>query len=166
MSNLSVRTLFSFALVAVVGLAGRSVGQPATEKKTTDLAHQQHYWDCAKACDDCARMCDACGAHCAKMVAEGNKGHEETMRTCQDCASVCRAAGAVTARTGPFSHVICTACAEVCKKCGDACTKHAAHDNIMKKCADECVACEKACREMLKYTHHESGTGTGGNRDK
>ena len=41
--------------------------------------------------------------------------------------------------------------------CGDACEKHA-HDEVMKKCADECRKCEKACHEMLKHVgHHHDG---------
>ena len=150
------RTLAGLAAAAALGLAGWSAAQEKTADRPAaggkEGAHQQHYWDCAKACDDCARMCDACGAHCTNLVAQGHKEHLETVRTCQDCADVCRAAGAVTARTGPFSDAICTACADACKRCGDACEKHGAHDPIMKKCADECKRCEQACREMLKHT--------------
>jgi hypothetical protein len=137
-------------LVAALGLAGRAAAQDTARK--TDPAHQQHYWDCAKACDDCSRVCEACGTHCAQLVADGQKNHLKTVQTCQDCASICKAAGAVTARTGPFSDLVCQACADACKRCGAACNEHAAHDPIMKKCADECAACEKACREMLKMT--------------
>ena len=36
--------------------------------------HDDHYMNCAKACDDCGRICDACGGHCAKLLAEGQKG--------------------------------------------------------------------------------------------
>lgn len=122
----------------------------AADPKATLLLHQQHYWDCAKACDDCARMCDACGAHCLHLVADGRKEHMETARSCQDCASICRAAGSVTARSGPFSDTICTACADACKRCGDACDKHK-DDQMMKNCAAECRKCEQACREMLKH---------------
>jgi hypothetical protein len=158
------RLLTAVAVAAALGLAGRTVAQdtktgdrPAAKG---DAAHLQHYWDCAKACDDCSRMCDACGAHCTDLVAGGQKGHLETVKTCQDCADVCRAAGAVTARAGPFTGAICTACADACKGCGDACEKHAEHDPIMKRCAEECRKCEQACRDMLKHV----GRGTGAER--
>ena len=146
------RPLAGLAAAALIGLAGWTTAQDKAGGK--EGSHQQQYWDCAKACDDCARMCDACGNHCANLVAQGQKHHLETLKTCQDCADVCRAAGAVTARTGPFSDAICTACADACKRCGEACEKHGAGDPIMKKCADECKRCEQACRDMLKHTGH------------
>lgn len=104
---------------------------------------------CAKACDDCERMCEMCSAHCAKMIADGNKDHLHTLRLCQDCAAICQSASRVASKDGPLSDVVCTACADACKRCGDACEKHAS-DPIMKRCAEECRTCEKACREMVK----------------
>lgn len=138
---------------ACVVLAGWSSAEDRTKSSDSKEGNvqKQHYWDCAKACDDCGRMCEACGVHCTQLVADGHKEHMETVRTCQDCASICIAAGSVTARTGPFSDTICTACADACKRCGDACAKHASHDAIMKNCAEECRKCETACRDMLKH---------------
>jgi hypothetical protein len=116
--------------------------------------HDEHFMECAKACDDCGRICDACGAHCAKLITEGKKEHLKTLKTCQDCASVCSAASCVVARTGPFSDLICTACADSCKRCGDECAK-SGEDRMMKQCADECRKCEKACRDMLKHVQQK-----------
>ena len=130
-----------------------SADEKAKPGAKEDFRHSQHFWDCAKACDDCARVCDACSAHCVNLVADGKKEHLDTVRTCQDCATVCSAAATVTARTGPYSDAICTACADVCKRCGDACEKFK-DDPMMKNCLDECRKCEKACREMLKHTGH------------
>ena len=106
---------------------------------------------CAKACNDCARQCDTCAAHCANLLAEGRKEHLQTLRLCQDCATLCQAAGSITARDGPMSNLICAACADACKLCGDECLKHPA-DPTMKRCAEECHKCEKACRDMVKQT--------------
>jgi hypothetical protein len=108
------------------------------------------FLECAKVCDDCGRACDTCGAHCANLMAEGQKQHLQTLRTCQDCAAICSSASCVVAKSGPFSDLVCTACAEACKRCAEACQKHAEHDPIMKQCADECKRCEKSCRDMLK----------------
>jgi hypothetical protein len=91
------------------------------------------------------------------MLAEGKKEHLETLKTCSDCATICSAASCVVAKAGPMSDLICTACAETCKRCGDACEKHAA-DPIMKQCATECRECEKACREMLKHAKVGGGS--------
>ena len=49
-------------------------------------------------------------------------------------ARFCSAAGCITAKEGPFSDLICTACAGACKRCGDACEKHGANDPLMKQC--------------------------------
>ena len=86
------------------------------------------------------------------MVVDGHKEHLETVRTCVDCATICASASAIVSKYGPFSDLICTACADACKRCGDACEKHGGDDPVMKACAAECRKCEKACREMLKHT--------------
>ena len=135
-------------LVLALGLTARAADQP---KPADHDHHAGAFMDCAKACDDCGRTCNACGSHCAQLVADGKKEHMTTLKTCQDCATVCSAASCITARQGPFSAAICTACADACKQCGDACNKFK-DDAMMKQCADECAKCEKACREMLKHT--------------
>lgn len=145
-------------LFAAALFAGSMVA--ADDKRSPGAGDEKHaavFMECAKACDDCKRSCDMCGAHCAKLVAEGQKMHLETMRTCQDCAALCSAASCIVAKHGPFSDVACTACADACKRCGDACEKHASHDKVMKQCAEECRKCEKACREMVKHAAPAGG---------
>ena len=115
--------------------------------------HNEHFMQCAKACDDCGRTCDACSAHCLKLVAEGKKEHLKTLQLCQDCATACRASSSIVARQGPCSGMICTACADCCKMCAEACEKFT-DDPTMKHCAEECRKCEKSCREMLKHLEH------------
>jgi hypothetical protein len=133
-------------LLSLLSITALTVSQG----RAADDKHSKHYMDCAKACDDCARICDACAAHCIKMVADGRKEHLRTARSCCDCAVVCRAAASITAHMGVYSETICTACADVCKRCGEECEKFK-DDDMMKKCAEECRNCEKACREMLKH---------------
>lgn len=146
-------TLFASALTGLLALSGAT---PADDKKAPAGGdkHAAMFAECAKACDDCARKCDECAAHCAKLIAGGDKHHLATLKTCQDCAAICRAASSIVSKQGPFSDIICTACADACKKCGDACEKHGGDDPMMKACAAECRKCEKACREMLKHTGH------------
>lgn len=146
-----MRKLFAASLGACAAAAVLS-GLPLTADEPPGHKDHHHamFMDCAKACGQCALACDACSAHCAHMVADGKKDHFKTLRTCQDCAAICGTAACVTAKAGPFSDLICTACAEACKRCGDACAKHA-HDEMMNKCAEECRRCEKACRDMLKH---------------
>ncbi|HLJ96821.1 MAG TPA: four-helix bundle copper-binding protein [Gemmataceae bacterium] len=116
-------------------------------------AHSEAYEHCAKACNDCQRSCDACATHCVHLVAQGVKEHLQTLQTCQDCANVCTSAAQIVARQGPFSDVICRACAEACARCGKTCEQHA-NDKMMKQCADECRRCEQVCRDMLQHTGH------------
>lgn len=144
----------SFAVAGTAVSVGGVVPQDPPPAKGTPAidGHMSAFMDCARACDDCARICNMCAAHCTKMVADGKKGHLETVRTCADCASMCTAASAIVIKCGPFSDLICTACADACKRCGDVCAKHAEHDAIMKRCAEECKKCEKACRGMMKQT--------------
>jgi hypothetical protein len=155
-----MRTKTTLACAAMVAAgaawAFAAANQPASQKTAAGGEHAHHdeaFLACAQACDDCARLCDACTSHCAHMVAEGHKAHFTTLRTCQDCADFCQAASQIVAKQGPFSDLICTACADACKRCGDACAKFP-DDPMMKQCADECRKCEKACRDMLKHAAH------------
>ncbi|MFO0808635.1 MAG: four-helix bundle copper-binding protein [Gemmataceae bacterium] len=142
----------SFAAAAAIATFAIVNGLPliAEEPRGSKDGHHAAYMECAKECGQCALACDACSAHCAMMVADGKKDHLKTLQTCQDCAAICGSAACITARTGPYSDLICTACAEACKRCGDACETQS-HDAMMKKCADHCRQCEKACRDMLKH---------------
>jgi len=72
---------------------------------------------------------------------------------------VCVAAGRILARRGPFSLLICDACAEACARCGANCEQHAS-DPVMAACARACRDCEKACRDMLKYRSSGKSTKT------
>jgi hypothetical protein len=157
----SLRVLGLLAVsFAVAGTAISVGGKPPAEAPTTAQPaatqpvdpHMSAFMDCAKECDDCARNCNMCAAHCTKMVADGKKEHLDNVRTCIDCATICTSASAIVIKSGPFTDLICTACADACKRCGDTCAKHAEHDPIMKRCMDECRKCEKACRTMLKNT--------------
>jgi hypothetical protein len=147
MSKLSVLILLGAAiLIPLAGTPSTADSQTVAARDTHDAAYQA----CAKACGECALACDTCGSHCAKMVAEGKKEHFKTLQTCQDCAAFCGTAACITARSGPFADLICKACAEACKRCGDECDRFKS-DSVMKKCADECRKCEKECQTMLKH---------------
>jgi hypothetical protein len=140
----------AFGLTAVALSVGVAVTAANQEPKGKHDAHAAHFIECAKACHSCALLCDTCATHCTNLIAAGHKEHVATLQTCQDCSSVCASAANITAKAGPFSDLICKACADACKRCGDACAKFP-NDEHMKKCADECYKCEKACREMLTH---------------
>jgi hypothetical protein len=151
--------LLAFVLVGSLFATGAAVPAkqklpvppvPVPQKGPDGVDPKMPYFQvCAKECDDCARSCNTCAAHCAKMLADGRKEHLDTLKLCQDCATLCTAASQVVAKDGPTSDLICTACAEACKRCGDACEAQAG-DPILKQCAEECRKCEKVCRAMAK----------------
>lgn len=137
---------FSVALVALACLVipSLALGQEGGVKPS------KHHLECAEACNECQEICDQCVAHCAAMLRDGKKEHLETLRTCQDCAEVCAAAARIVAQGGPFSDLICQACADACNRCGKACQQFK-DDKLMQACAEECFECEKECRAMLKH---------------
>jgi hypothetical protein len=141
--------LTGLLVVLGAGSAQEVAGQAGGKKG--DRGQESHYQHCAKACNDCEQICSACATHCAKLIAQGKKDHLKTLQTCQDCATHCAAAACITARQGPFADLICTACVEACKRCGDACAQYK-DDPTMRRCAEECHRCEQACREMLRHT--------------
>jgi hypothetical protein len=159
--------VFRLAAVAAFAAVGLAAATQPPERKTARQVKGRDmrggpYEQCARACNDCQRACDLCADHCGEMLAKGHgdekdhKSHSHhltTLRTCRDCATHCAAAAQVVARHGPFSDLICTACAEACKRCGDAC-EQGGDDPTMKRCAEECKRCEQACRDMLKHTGH------------
>jgi hypothetical protein len=129
------------------------VAYTSAQDKAKHDQHAAHFVQCANECADCAVVCDSCATHCANLIAQGHKEHLKTLQTCQDCSSICESAADITAKGGPFSDLICQACAEACKRCGDACAQFP-NDEHMKKCADQCRKCEKACRDMLQHIGH------------
>lgn len=145
------------------GLAGVSAAAMAAlpglvraQERDAHAGHGGMHIKCAEACNDCQRECDACSNHCAKMLADGQKAHLETLHTCQDCADLCATAAQIAARQGPFSALTCQACADACARCAKACAKFA-DDKMMAACAEECRKCEAACREMIG--HHTAAKG-------
>ena len=123
-------------------------GTGADRDPSSHDPHGQPTPECAAECAECQQVCDSCAAHCLMLVADGQKEHQQTLQTCLDCAEICAAADRVVARGGPFSDVICRACAEACARCAAACEKFP-DDEHMARCAKECRKCQQACETML-----------------
>lgn len=150
------------AFTAVLGLVGVAFTQEPrggqAQPRDAKGGANESYQTCARACNECEQVCLSCADHCAHMAAEGKKDHLRTLRMCHDCAAHCAAAARITASQGPLSELICTACAEACKQCGNECEKFK-DDPMMKKCADECRKCEKACVDMIKHMSEQKNRG-------
>jgi hypothetical protein len=153
-----VPVLLVFAVLAGVLALSADASAPGGREKGEAGHHKVMFRKCAEACHRCQRECISCGHHCAELVAEGKRDHLKTLRSCQDCATICAAAAQIVSREGPYSGIMCKACAEACDKCERACREFR-EDRHMKECAEECRHCEKECREMLRHVGFEGGRG-------
>ncbi|GAA3740619.1 four-helix bundle copper-binding protein [Salinactinospora qingdaonensis] len=99
---------------------------------------------CAQACTACA---DAClgEADSADLVA--------CIRRNLDCADLCGTAEQVLTRRTEANVVldraILQACVQFCEHAAQECGTHAASHEHCRLCADTCVLCAEACRDML-----------------
>jgi hypothetical protein len=151
MTTRRIGSLGAMTLVLAVGSVAVSTQSGQTqEKKVSHMEHSAALQACAEACSNCQRSCDSCATHCAHLLADGKKDHLGTLNSCQDCATICAAASRIVARGGPYSALICDACAKACAQCAAACDKFA-DDKHMAACAAECRKCEKACKAMLAH---------------
>src|SRR5262249_39912836 len=135
-----------FGALGLSAAAAFAVSSAMAADKDKDDAHSGHdsiFAKCAAACNACQRECDSCMNHCAHLMVDGKKQHFMTMQTCADCADACAAAARVASRHGPFSHLVCEACAQACDKCAEECEKFKS-DEPMTRCAEECRKCLKA----------------------
>ena len=144
--------LAGISAAALLAFQATGLAQGKKKKKgdATAEGHHDAAHACAAACGACQRSCDSCAAHCGHLLAAGEKDHLETLQSCQNCAAICAAAAQIVSRGGPYTDLICVACAEACLRCAKLCEKFP-DDEHMKRCAEECRKCEKECREMLKY---------------
>lgn len=103
------------------------------------------------ACFDCAQACRACADACL-----GEERLDE-LRNCihmnLDCADVCFATGDLAIRRvgqtgldGRLMELMFETCAEVCRRCGDECMRHAKYLKHCRRCAQVCRCCEQTCR--------------------
>ncbi|OLZ43557.1 four-helix bundle copper-binding protein [Amycolatopsis keratiniphila] len=106
---------------------------------------------CIEACFECAQTCTACADACLseKSVAELVK----CVRTNLDCADICATTGRVLSRhTGydaNLTRAIVEGCAAACKTCGHECQGHASKHEHCRVCAEACLRCEQACRDLI-----------------
>lgn len=70
-----------------------------------------------------------------------------------DCADVCDTTGrVVTRQTEPDLRVVrvaIEACIVTRRACADECDRHAAHHDHCRVCAEVCRRCEQACSDLL-----------------
>ncbi|MFF9689796.1 four-helix bundle copper-binding protein [Streptomyces sp. NPDC014623] len=106
---------------------------------------------CIEECIACAQACTACADAC--LAEEAVADLTRCIRTGADCADICRTTATVLSRrTGydaTITRAILLACATVCEVCGDECANHADQHDHCRVCADVCRRCEQACNDLL-----------------
>ena len=106
---------------------------------------------CIEECIDCGATCTSCadadlaGSDVAEMV--------RCIRLCLDCADVCEATARILIRqTEPDLGVLraeIEACVAACRASAEECDKHASHHEHCRICAEVCRRCEQACEDLL-----------------
>ncbi|HWG63853.1 MAG TPA: four-helix bundle copper-binding protein [Streptosporangiaceae bacterium] len=103
------------------------------------------------ALNDCAQACiadtdaDLSEQNLTEMV--------KCIRLCLHCADVCTATAGVISRQAEFdvnvTGPLFEACIAICRSCGDECEHHARMHEHCRVCAEACMRCEQACRNVL-----------------
>jgi len=106
---------------------------------------------CIDACIDCAQSCTACAD---ADLAEPNIEELLACTTlCLNCSDVCTSTGSVVTRQTEFVPelvaAVVRACAVACRLSGDECERHAQHHEHCRICAEVCRRCEQACNDVL-----------------
>lgn len=106
---------------------------------------------CIAECLDCGASCTSCAD--ADLAEDDVQEMVRCIRLCLDCADACNATARIATRqTAPDLRVIramVEACAAACRACGDECDRHAAHHEHCRICADVCRRCEQACSDLV-----------------
>lgn len=105
---------------------------------------------CVEECVDCAASCTGCAD---ASLAEGDLPElVRSIRLCLDCADACDATGrVVTRQTTPDLRLIAAmieACSVACLACAEECELHAAHHEHCRVCAEVCRRCKQACDDL------------------
>jgi hypothetical protein len=107
---------------------------------------------CIAECLDCAASCTACAD--ASLSEPDVTEMLRVIRLCLDCADECDATRRiVTRQTMPdlgLMRTMVEACATACVVCADECDLHAAHHEHCRLCAEVCRRCRQACDDLLE----------------
>lgn len=106
---------------------------------------------CIEECIDCAATCTSCAD--ADLAEPDVAEMVRCIRLCLDCADACGATARILSRqTEPDLGVLraeTEACLVTCRACAEECDKHAAHHEHCRICAEVCRRCEQACEALL-----------------
>jgi hypothetical protein len=106
---------------------------------------------CIDDCYDCSATSTACADAC--LGEPDALDLTRTIRLNLDCADICAGVGRVLTRQTEIDLSVVwaaiEACVVVCGVCASECERHAAHHDHCRVCAEVCRRCEQACRDLL-----------------
>jgi hypothetical protein len=114
----------------------------------------------ANAMADCIDNCTACEQLCLEVLplcqaTGGERAGPQFLALLALCADVC-GTNARAMRGGSSAYVFLShACAEVCKRCADACAPFV-DEPRMRACASACANCARSCAEMARAPYGQT----------
>jgi len=107
---------------------------------------------CIEACNECEFACNACADAC---LAEDNvKNLLHCIRLNQDCVDACTSASRILGRqTQPDVGLLVAqveAMVLACRLCAEECERHSSQHGHCRICAEVCRRCEQACHRVLQ----------------
>jgi Domain of Unknown Function (DUF326) len=109
---------------------------------------------CIDACVESAASCTACAD--ASLGEDDVEEMVRCIRLCLDCADICETTGRVVIRQTEADlgvvRATVEACATACRASAEECDRHAAHHEHCRLCAEVCRRCEQACNDLIAAT--------------
>ena len=85
------------------------------------------------------------------------------IRTCLDCADICATTSPALSRQTGYDPILTKAaleaCVTACKASGEECARHAEHHLHCRICAEVCRRCEQACRDLVGIGQSDIANG-------
>jgi hypothetical protein len=104
------------------------------------------------ACLSCEQSCTSCANAC--LAEEDIEAMRECIALDQTCADICGATARVLSRPVYADEVLLSAllevCVRACTSCAEECARHAHHHRHCAVCAEDCFACQQACKVLLE----------------
>ena len=106
---------------------------------------------CIEECLDCAASCTSCADD--SLSEDDSREMTRVIRLALDCSEVCDATRRIVIRqTTPdfrVTRAMVEACVAACVACAEECDLHAAHHEHCRICAEVCRRCQQACENLL-----------------
>ena len=122
----------------------------ATHPQPSDIDHDL-LTSCIEACFDCVASCTSCSDAC--FAEPDVQDLIRCIRLCLDCADLCVATGRIVTRQTELDRGVVRAaidaCIVACRASADECDRHAAHHEHCRICAEVCRRCLQACEALV-----------------